>query len=150
MAMVLFAGVASAQTITTPTQNLKLQYKGSRVIGNDVELTVLITNTASDDVTVYLVGGLYQTGMSGSIAYDNEGNINEMADVLVSVGNKSLTEQYCAGVFPAKVPVKCHILVRNVAKEARVFAQIKLCFLCPQFEINNTGICFELNNISFR
>ena len=149
-AIVLFAGIASAQSITTPSQDMKLQLKGIRVSGNDVELTVLLTNASAEEAVVYLVGGFYQTGMAGSIAYDNEGNIYELSDVLVSVGNKGFTEQYCAGNFPSKVPVKCHVLVRNVAPEAKAFAKLKLCFLCTQLDLKNTGICFELNDVKFR
>lgn len=149
-AVLLFAGIASAQSITTPSQNLKLQYKGARVVGNDIELTVILTNLSANEVVLNLVGGTYQNGMAGSIVYDNEGNIYELGNVLVSVGNKSYAEQYSAGVFPASVPVKCHILVRNVASDAASFAKVKLCFLCPQLEIKNTGICFELNSINIR
>ena len=149
-AMVLFAAAAAAQSVTTPTQNLTLQYKGARAVGNDVELTVVLMNNSASEVVLNLVGGVYQTGMAGSIVYDNEGNIYELSNVLVSVGNKSLTEQYCAGNFPSKTPVKCHILVKGVASEAASFAKVKLCFLCPQLDIKNTGICFELNNLNIR
>ena len=149
-AVLLFAGIASAQSITTPSQAMKLQYKGARVVGNDVELTVVLTNLSQNEVVVNLVGGTYQTGMAGSVVYDNEGNIYELGNVLVSVGNKSYSEQYSAGNFPANVPVKCHMLVRNVASEAASFAKVKLCFLCPQLDIKNTGICFELNGLNIR
>ena len=137
-ALVLFAASAAAQSVTTPSPDLKLQYKGARVSNNDVELTVVLTNLSADEVVLNLVGGVYQTGMSGSIVYDNEGNIYEMGNVLVSFGNKSYTEQYSAGNLPSKTPVKCHILVRNVASEAASFAKVKLCFLCPQLGNYNT------------
>lgn len=149
-AMVLFAATAAAQSVTTPSPDLKLQYKGARVSGNDVELTVVLTNLSSNEVVLNLVGGVYQTGMAGSIVYDNEGNIYEMGNILVSFGNKSFTEQYSAGNLPSKTPVKCHVLVRNVVSEATTFAKVKLCFLCPQLDIKNTGICFELDDIRVR
>ena len=150
-ALILWAGAAFAQTtVTTPSQSLKLQYKGARAIGSDIELTVVVTNVSASETVVNLVGGSYQTGMAGSIVYDNEGNIYERGNVLVSVGNKSYTEQYSAGSFPSKVPVKCHILVRNVAAEAASFAKVKLCVLCPEIDIRNTGVCFELNDLRIK
>lgn len=149
-ALVLFAASAAAQSVTTPSPDLKLQYKGARVSNNDVELTLVLTNLSANEVVLNLVGGVYQTGMSGSVVYDNEGNIYEMGNVLVSFGNKSYTEQYSAGSLPSKTPVKCHILVRNVASEAATFAKVKLCFLCPQLGIKNTGICFELDDLKVR
>lgn len=148
--ILLMAGVAMAQSVTTPSQSLKLQYKGAQAVGNDIELTVLLTNLSSQEVIVNLVGGVYQTGMSGSVVYDSEGNVYELGSVLVSVGNKSYTEQYCAGNFPSGVPVKCHILVRGVAGEATSFAKVKLCLLCQQLDIQNTGVCFEMNNLPIR
>lgn len=151
LAVMFLAISAFAQiSVTTPSQNLKLQYKSARVEGNNVELTVLVTNLSDTEVVLNLVGGLYQTGMSGSVAYDNDGNVYELGNMLVSVGNKSFSDQYCAGNFPAKVPVKCHILVRGIAREASSLTKVKLCVLCPQLGIQNTGICFELNNISFK
>lgn len=149
-ALVIFAAVATAQTVTSPSPNLKLQYKGARLIGNDVELTVVLTNTSANEVVLNLVGGIYQTGMSGSVVYDNEGNIYEQSSVLVSVGNKSVTEQYSAGNFPSNTPVKCHVLIKGLASEAKSLAKVKLCFLCPQLDVKNTGICFELNNLPIR
>lgn len=150
--MLLFAAAAFAQTpsVTTPSQNLRLQYKGARAVGNDVELTVVITNLSPDEVVLNLVGGTYQTGMAGSVAYDSEGNIYELNNVLVSVGNKSYTEQYSATAFPSQVPIKCHIFVRGVDKSADKFAKVKLCVLCPQLDIQSTGIHFEINNVSIK
>ena len=147
----LFGVMAFAQTTaTTPSQDLKIQYKNSRLVGYDVELTVLVTNMSSSDVLVNLVGGIYQTGMGGSVAYDDDGNVYELGDVLVSVGNKSLTDQYSALTFPSRVPIKCHVLVKNVAKEASAFSKVKLCVLCPQLDVKSIGACFELNNVSFK
>lgn len=144
------AAAAQQISITTPSQALKLQYKASRILGNDVELTFLVTNLSDNEAVINLVGGQYQTGMSGSVVYDSEGNIYEHTDVLVSVGKKALTEQYSAGNFPSNVPVKCHLVVKNVDKEATALAKVKLCVLSPQLGIANTGICFELNNVSFK
>ncbi len=151
LACLLFAAAAFAQTtITTPSRDLKLQLRSVQQLGSDVELTVLLTNLSQDEVLVNLVGGIYQTGMGGSVAYDDDGNVYELQRVQVSVANKNLTDQYSATTFPPSVPVKCHILVRGVAKEATALAKVKLCVLCPQLDIKNTGACFELNNVSFR
>ncbi|MBR4809560.1 MAG: hypothetical protein IK031_04700 [Bacteroidales bacterium] len=148
----LILGVAAfAQTsITTPSKDLKLQLRSTQMIGNDVEITVLLTNNSQNEALINLVGGIYQTGMGGSVAYDNDGNVYELQNVRVSVANKNLTDQYSATSFPAGVPVKCHILVKDIAKEATALTKVKLCVLCPQLDIKNTGACFELNNISFR
>ena len=137
-------------SVTTPSQNLKLQFKGARTSGSNVEVTVLVTNLSDSEVVLNLVGGQYQTGMSGSVAYDNEGNVYELGNILVSVGNKSYSDQYCAGSFPSKVPVKCHILIKDISREASALTKIKLCLLCPQLGIQNTGICFELNDVNFK
>ena len=149
--MLLFGVVAFAQTtITTPSKDLRLQLRDVQMLGNDVEITVLLTNISKDEVLINLVGGIYQTGMGGSVAYDNDGNVYELQSVMVSVANKNLTDQYSATSFPADVPVKCHILVKDVAKEATALNKIKLCVLCPQLDIKNIGACFELNKINFR
>jgi hypothetical protein len=146
-----FAATAFAQTsITTPSRDLRLQLRDVQQLGSDVEVTVLLTNLSQNEVLINLVGGIYQNGMGGSVAYDNDGNVYELQRIQVSVGNKNLTDQYSATSFPAAVPVKCHILVRGVAKEATALAKIKLCVLCPELSITNTGACFELNNVSFR
>ncbi|MBO4565937.1 MAG: hypothetical protein J5695_01780 [Bacteroidales bacterium] len=150
-ALLLFAVAAFAQTsITTPSKDLRLQLRDVQMLGSDVEITVLLTNNSQNEVLINLVGGIYQTGMGGTVAYDNDGNVYELQRVQVSVANKNLTDQYSAYTFPAGVPVKCHILVKGVAKEATAFAKIKLCVLCAQLDIKNTGACFELNNVSFR
>ncbi|MBO4671865.1 MAG: hypothetical protein J5640_08525 [Bacteroidales bacterium] len=147
----LLAAAAFAQTtVTTPSKDLKLQLRDVQTLGSDVEITVLVTNLSQNEVLLNLVGGIYQTGMGGSVAYDNDGNVYELGRVQVSVANKNLTDQYSATVFPPSVPVKCHILIKGVAKEATAMAKVKLCVLCPQLNIQNTGICFELNNVSFR
>ncbi|MBR1539399.1 MAG: hypothetical protein IJ636_07835 [Bacteroidales bacterium] len=150
LAVLLCTGAFAQTSVTTPSQNLKLQFKGARTVGNDVELTVLLTNLSANEVVINLVGGMYQTGMAGSVAYDNDGNVYELGNVLVSVGNKSFTDQYCAGSFPGKVAVKCHVLVKNVAREASSLSKLKLCLLCPQLDIRNTGICFEINDVNFK
>ena len=149
--MLLLGAAAFAQTtITTPSKDLRLQLRDVQQLGRDVEVTVLLTNLSQNEALINLVGGIYQTGMGGSVAYDNDGNVYELQRVQVSVANKNLTDQYSATSFPAGVPVKCHILVKGVAKEATALAKIKLCVLCPQLDIKNIGACFELNNISFR
>lgn len=149
--MLLLGAAAFAQTtITTPSKDLRLQLRDVQQLGSDVEVTVLLTNLSQNEALINLVGGIYQTGMGGSVAYDNDGNVYELQRVQVSVANKNLTDQYSATSFPAGVPVKCHILVKGVAKEATALAKIKLCVLCPQLDIKNIGACFELNNISFR
>lgn len=151
IAAVAFGAVAFAQTTaTTPSQDLKIQLKDSRIVGEDVELTLPVTNLSSSEVLINLVGGIYQTGMGGSVVYDNDGNVYELGRVLVSVANKTLTDQYSATTFPSKVPVKCHLKVLKVAKEASAFAKVKLCVLCPQLDVKNIGACFELNNVSFK
>ena len=151
LVMLLLGVVAFAQTtITTPSKDLRLQLRDVQMLGNDVEITVLLTNISKDEVLINLVGGIYQTGMGGSVAYDNGGNVYEPQSVMVSVANKNLTDQYSATSFPADVPVKCHILVKDVAKEATALNKIKLCVLCPQLDIKNIGACFELNKINFR
>lgn len=151
LVMLLLGVVAFAQTtITTPSKDLRLQLRDVQLLGNDVEITVLLTNISKDEVLINLVGGIYQTGMGGSVAYDNDGNVYELQSVMVSVANKNLTDQYSATSFPADVPVKCHILVKDVAKEATALNKIKLCVLCPQLDIKNIGACFELNKINFR
>ena len=151
LVMLLLGVVAFAQTtITTPSKDLRLQLRDVQLLGNDVEITVLLTNISQDEVLINLVGGIYQTGMGGSVAYDNDGNVYELQSVMVSVANKNLTDQYSATSFPADVPVKCHILVKDVAKEATALNKIKLCVLCPQLDIKNIGACFELNKIIFR
>lgn len=144
------AAAAQQISVTSPSQSLKLEQKSAKVVGNDVELTFLVTNLSADEAVINLVGGQYQTGMSGSVVYDGEGNIYEHTDVLVSVGKKAYTEQYSAGSFPSGVPVKCHLIVRNIDKDATSLAKVKLCVLSPQLGISNTGICFELNNVSFK
>lgn len=149
LALALFGAVASAQTIVTPTDNLMLILKNVQKTGNDVELTALVTNCSQQEIVLNLVGGQYQNGMAGSVAYDNEGEIYELGDMLVAVGRKAYTEQYCGVTIPSAVSVKCRILVKNVVPEATQFNKIKLCLLCPELGIENTGVCFELNNIVF-
>ena len=144
--------VAAAQqiSVTSPSQSLKLEYKSASVNGADVELTFLVTNLSDNEVVINLVGGQYQTGMGGSVVFDSEGNLYEHTDVQVAVGKKAFTEQYSAGSFPSHVPVKCHLTVKNVDSAASALTKVKLCVLSPQLGISNTGICFELNNISFK
>ena len=149
-ALLLCLGAMAQTTVTSPSQNLKLQLKSAAVVGNDVELTYLVTNTSANETVINLVGGIYQTGMAGSVAYDNEGNVYELADILVSVGNKSYTDQYSAGSFPANVPVKCHLLVKGIAGESRSLTKVKLCLLAPELNVASAGACFEINNVSFR
>ena len=149
-ALLLCLGALGQTTVTAPSQNLKLQLKNAAVVGNDVELTFVVSNTSAKETVINLVGGIYQTGMAGSIAYDNEGNVYELSDILVSVGNKSYTDQYSAGSFPANVPVKCHLLVKGMAKEAKSLTKVKLCLLAPELNVASAGACFEINNVSFR
>lgn len=150
-AMLLLATAAFAQSVsvTTPSQNLKLQFKSAERSGNDVVLTILVTNLSSSEQIVNLVGGQYQTGMAASIAYDNDGNVYELGNILVSIGNKSYSEQYCASSFPAGVPVKCHVMVKNLAPQASSFSKLKLCVLSPELDVKSVGACFEINNVSF-
>ena len=103
-ALLLCLAAMAQTTVTAPSQHLKLQLKSAAVVGSDVELTFLVSNTSANETVINLVGGIYQTGMAGSVAYDNDGNVYELSDILVSVGNKSYTDQYSAGSFPAKVP----------------------------------------------
>ncbi len=150
VALLLGVAAFAQTTITTPSKDMRLQLRDVQLLGSDVELTVLLTNLSQGEVLINLVGGIYQTGMGGSVAYDNDGNVYELQRIQVSVANKNLTDQYSAYTFPPSVPVKCHILVKGVAKEATALAKVKLCVLCPQLEVKSTGACFELNNVSFR
>jgi len=144
-----FSISAFAQTIGTPTDNLMLILKNVQKNGSDVELSALVTNCSQQEIVLNLVGGQYQTGMSGSIAYDNEGNIYELGDVLVAIGKKAYTEQYCGITIPSGVSVKCRMCIKNVDAVANEFSKIKLCVLCNELALDSTGICFELNNIRF-
>ena len=144
------AAAAQQISITSPSQALKLEYKSAKVLGADVELTFLVTNLSENEIVLNLVGGQYQTGMGGSVVFDSEGNLYEHTDVQVAVGKKAFTEQYSAGIFPSNVPVKCHLTVKNVDTAASALTKVKLCLLSPQLGITNTGVCFELNNISFK
>lgn len=145
-----FIGISAfAQTISTPTDNLMLILKNVQKTGTDVEMTALVTNCSQQEIVLNLVGGQYQTGMSGSVAYDNEGNIYELGDVLVAVGRKAYTEQYCGVTIPSGVSIKCRFCIRNVDPAAAEFSKIKLCVLCNELALDSTGICFELNNIRF-
>ena len=149
--MLLLATAAFAQSIsvTSPSQNLKLQFKSAERSGSDVILTVLVTNLSSSEQIVNLVGGQYQTGMAASIAYDNDGNVYELGNIVVSIGNKSFSEQYCAASFPAGVPVKCHVRVKNLASDVSSLVKLKLCVLAPELGVKNVGSCFEINNVAF-
>ena len=151
IAFVMIAAMSFAQTtVTTPSKDIKLQLRGIRQLGDDVELTLLVTNLSNAEAVVNLVGGIYQNGAGGSVAYDNDGNVYELSRVLVSVANKTLTDQYSATAFPPQVPVKCHLLIKNVAPEATAFTRINICVLCPQLSLNNIGARFEINNVSFK
>ncbi|MBR1633078.1 MAG: hypothetical protein IJ686_04925 [Bacteroidales bacterium] len=144
------AAEAQQISVTSPSQALKLEFRGAKAVASDVELTFLVTNLSENEAVINLVGGQYQNGASGSVVYDNEGNIYEHTDVIVAVGKKALTEQYSAGSFPSNVPVKCHLVVKNIDSYATTLAKVKLCVLSPQLGITNTGICFELNNVKFK
>lgn len=143
----LFSMSLSAQTISTPTDNLMLILKSVQKTGTDVELSALVTNCSTQEIVFNLVGGQYQTGMSGSVAYDNEGNIYELGDMLVAVGKKAYTEQYCGVTIPSGVSVKVRVCIRNVDPLATELSKIKVCILCNELALDSTGICFELNNI---
>lgn len=147
LSALMLTSAVFAQTVSSPVDKLGIQMKGAIKTGDDVDITIMLTNNTQKDATINLVGGQYQTGMSGSIAYDNEGNIYELGDVLVSVGRKALTEQYCGVSVPSGVSVKCHVRIRNFAADAKELTKVKVCLLCPELEINNTGVCFELNNV---
>ena len=149
LAVAMVANVA-AQSVTTPNSKLQLQVKGVEYKNHNAEITVLISNQSDDEIMLNLVGGQYQTGMAGSIAYDDDGNVYELGNVQVSMANKSFTEQYCGINLPSKVPVKCHILIKNVNEAATELMKIKLCILCPALAINNTGVCFEINHVSLK
>lgn len=149
IATLLVSAVAFAQSVATPNAGLQLNIKGIQKAGGNVEITFLLTNKSNSEAVVNLVGGQYQTGMSGSIAYDNEGNIYELGDVLVAVGKKAYTEQYCGVSIPAGVGVKCRACIKNVDPAATQLSFLKLCFLCPQLQINNTGVGFEITGIKF-
>lgn len=149
LASILFGTAMFAQTIETPTDDLLLILKNVEKIGADVELTGLLTNCSNQEVVINLVGGQYQNGMTGSIAYDNEGNIYELGDMLVAVGKKAYTEQYCGVTVPSGVAVKVRMCIKNLDPEATELSKIKFCILCPELMIDSTGVCFELNNIRF-
>ena len=149
LASILFSSVMFAQTIATPTDNLRLILKSVQKVGNDVELTGIVTNCSKQEIVLNLVGGQYQTGMVGSVAYDNEGNIYELGDMLVAVGKKAYTEQYCGVSIPSGVGIKCRFCVKNVDPAATELSKIKICVLCTELMLDSTGICFELNNIRF-
>lgn len=148
IATLFLSSVMFAQTIVTPTDNLMLVVKSAQRVGQDVEIKALITNNSKNEIVLNLVGGQYQTGMSGSIAYDNEGNIYELGDVLVSLGKKSYTDQYCGVSVPAGVSVKCSCLIKNVDKSASSISKVKLCVLCPEIGLDSTGVCFEINKLT--
>ncbi len=150
IASILLSTLAFAQTVVSPTSDLAISIKSVAKNGSDVEIITLLTNKSASEVVVNLVGGQYQTGMSGSVAFDNEGNIYELGDVLVAIGKKAYTEQYCGVSVPAGVAVKCRICIKDVDSAANTLSKIKLCVLCPELSVDSTGMCFELNDVKFQ
>lgn len=145
----VFSTAMFAQTVSTPTDNLLLILKSVQKTGNDVEINGLLTNCSQSEIVVSLVGGQYQNGVPGSVAYDNEGNIYELHDILVAVARKAYTEQYSSVTIPSGVSIKVRMCIKNLDQEATELSKIKLCILSSELAIENTGVCFEMNNIPF-
>lgn len=143
----LLCGVMFAQNIATPSDNLRLIVKNAQRVGNDVEINALVSNNSKNEILLNLVGGQYQTGMAGSVAYDNEGNVYELGDVLVSIGKKSYTDQYCGMNIPAGVTIKCRFLIKNFDRTANELTKVRICALCPELGLESTGIGFEINKL---
>lgn len=139
----------SAQVISSPTDNLLLVFTNAKRTGTDVELTLLLTNLAPQEMMVTLIGGVYQNGTSASMVYDNLGNIYELGSVQVAVGKQQFTQQEYGISIPPAVSIKCKMLVKDVDFEATMLNKVKLCILCPALGLNLAGTCFELNQLPF-
>ena len=151
MLSILLSFPAFSQTVVTnPIPYLTLTLRSVQTLQTDVELTFLITNTSPSELPVSLIGGFYQDGTAGTVAYDSEGNIYQYHDILVSIGNNSYNDQTSLASFPSNVPVKCHLLIRNVDPEATFMSKIKLCVLSDALDIRTSGICFHIDNVNFR
>ena len=56
------AAEAQQISVTSPSQALKLEFRGAKAVASDVELTFLVTNLSENEAVINLVGGQYQNG----------------------------------------------------------------------------------------
>lgn len=101
--------------VTSPTRNLKLEYKGNYVEGNDVVVEFMLSNMTDKSIGLNWGGGT---------AWDDLGNSYSFGDMEFTIGGKEVSPM---GVeVPAEVPVKAVIRLRKVDSKAKAIAKITI------------------------
>lgn len=101
--------------VTSPTRNLKLEYKGNYVEGNDVVVEFMLSNTTDKSIGLNWGGGT---------AWDDQGNSYSFGDMEFTIGGKDVGP---TGVeVPTEVPVKAVIRLKKVDSKAKAIAKITI------------------------
>lgn len=101
--------------VTSPTRNLKLEYKGNYVEGDDVVVEFMLANTTEQSIGLTWGGGT---------AWDDLGNSYSFGNMEFTIGGKKVGP---SGVeVPAEVPVKAVIRLKKVDSKAAFIAKITI------------------------
>lgn len=127
------AGTAGSAGIkvTSPSRNLKLQFKECVAEGNNVVINFIMTNASEEEIGLNSGGGT---------AYDDQGESHDFGYQEFTVGGKEVSPSGMG--LPAGIPLKASITLKNVSNKVKEIKLLK--FDTYQFK------GFEMRNITVR
>lgn len=121
--------------VTSPTKDLKLEYKGNYTEGHDVVVEFLLTNLSDKAI------GL---GWGGGTAWDDLGNSYEFGDREFTIGGRTVGP---SGVeVPPEIPVKAVIRLKQVDQKAQNVSKITInTYQFKGFQVKKFAIARDEN-----
>lgn len=117
--------------VTSPTRNLKLQFKECVAEGNNLVINFMITNASEEEIGLNHGGGT---------AYDDQGEAHDFGYQEFTIGGKEVGPTGTA--LPAGIPLKASITLKNVGSKVEEIKLLK--FDTYQFK------GFEMRNMTIR
>ena len=130
--------------IVTNHPDFKINVKRCAASGKTVIIDLILTNEGATDVEAIIGYG----GLSGSEAYDNDGNIYQGEAIGVRVANRPDYSPYDSRLFkiPVDVPMKYSICIENVTTSTESIARLSLRFECQRWGLNRDKMV-KISNI---
>ncbi|MDY3266751.1 MAG: hypothetical protein SOX26_04385 [Phocaeicola sp.] len=126
----------SGVRVTSPTKNLKLEYKGNYTEGHDVVIEFMLTNMTEQSIGLSWGGGT---------AWDNLGNSYNFGDNSFTIAGKSVSP---TGVeVPPEIPVKAIVRLKQVTSKAQSISKITInTYQFKGFEVKKFDIVRNEDN----
>lgn len=146
VALIMLSGLyalsaySQGMKIVSGYPDFKVKVTRCEVFGNRCIIDMVLENTSAQDVGATISGRAW-----GSTAYDDEGNVFDVA--ILSIGNKNEFNGYVGCTLPSQIPLKARLQINGVPEAATMFKKVEIAFECFPWNLRFTDKCIKFFNL---